>query len=163
MWSFLYRRYDVVVQKGCDPSVSAILHLRGMCRPLAQHAGLFPLSLSLSTAVRPLLFFVADTQCSDNNLCGCFSVRIFLVRAATACCPSYVVFTPLIFFFVALVSPKVLQDRGLKLLQSQGIQVLLGNVASEVTKDEVRACVYIRSIYAADPSSWVADASSWVC
>ena len=36
---------------------------------------------------------------------------------------------------------KVLQDRGLNLLQSQGIQVLLGNVASEVTKDEVRAFV----------------------
>lgn len=33
---------------------------------------------------------------------------------------------------------KVLQDRGLNLLQSQGIQVLLGNVASEVTNDEVR-------------------------
>lgn len=37
---------------------------------------------------------------------------------------------------------KVLQDRGLNLLQSQGIQVLLGNVASEVTKDEVRAFVH---------------------
>lgn len=33
---------------------------------------------------------------------------------------------------------KVLQNRGLNLLQSQGIQVLLGNVASKVTKDEVR-------------------------
>eukprot|EP00752_Nemacystus_decipiens_P005671 g5132.t1 len=32
---------------------------------------------------------------------------------------------------------EVLQNRGLNLLQSQGIQVLLGNVASEVTKDEV--------------------------
>lgn len=32
---------------------------------------------------------------------------------------------------------QVLQDRGLNLLQSQGIQVLLGNIASEVTKDEV--------------------------
>lgn len=34
---------------------------------------------------------------------------------------------------------KVLQDRGLKLLQSEGIEVLLGVFASEVTKDEVRA------------------------
>ncbi|CAM9618636.1 unnamed protein product, partial [Hapterophycus canaliculatus] len=32
---------------------------------------------------------------------------------------------------------EVLQNRGLNLLQSQGIQVLLGNVASEVTTDEV--------------------------
>lgn len=37
-----------------------------------------------------------------------------------------------------LLTCQVLQDRGLNLLKSQGIEVLLGNVASEVTKDEVR-------------------------